>query len=153
MHFDQQRIAACGQRCAGDLGGPLAIAVRFDDSHQLRAAGVLAQYPHVVLNSTQIHHGLGVPLEVEGILRQLCQALSPGQQRLAQEPSPGPDPEALWEQEFQQHLFRLAAAQLQESFAPTTWQAFWRTAVEGQSGAAVAAGLCYMAMGSDTGGS
>jgi RNA polymerase sigma-70 factor (ECF subfamily) len=63
------------------------------------------------------------------------------QQRLDQQPQPGPDPEAAWEQEFQQQVFRLAAAQVRDSFAPTTWQAFWRTAVEGKSGAAVAAEL------------
>ena len=62
-------------------------------------------------------------------------------QRLAEEPSPGPDPDAAWEHEFQQQLFRLAAAEIQGGFAPTTWQAFWRTAVEGKSGAAVAAEL------------
>src|SRR6516164_3598540 len=48
------------------------------------------------------------------------------QQRLDQQPQPGPDPEAAWEQEFQQQVFRLAAAQIRDSFAPTTWQAFWR---------------------------
>jgi RNA polymerase sigma-70 factor (ECF subfamily) len=57
---------------------------------------------------------------------------------LAEQPDPGPDLEAAWEQEYQLHLFRLAAAAVQESFAPTTWQAFWRTAVEGHSAAAVA---------------
>ena len=63
---------------------------------------------------------------------------SNAQQRLAEQPSPGPDLEAAWEQEFQQQLFRLAAAQIQDNFAPTTWQVFWRTAVEGKSAAAVA---------------
>ena len=63
------------------------------------------------------------------------------QQRLDEEPSPGDDLEADWEHEYQQQLFRLAAAQVQENFTPTTWQAFWRTAVEGQSAAAVAAEL------------
>jgi RNA polymerase sigma factor (sigma-70 family) len=57
---------------------------------------------------------------------------------LAEQPDPAPDLEAAWEQEYQLHLFRLAAAQVQESFAPTTWQAFWRTAVEGHSAGAVA---------------
>ncbi|HTU16649.1 MAG TPA: sigma-70 family RNA polymerase sigma factor [Gemmataceae bacterium] len=61
------------------------------------------------------------------------------QQRLTEEP--GPDAEATWEQEYQQHLFRLAAARIQKHFSPTTWKAFWRTAVEGASGAAVAAEL------------
>jgi len=66
---------------------------------------------------------------------------SNAQQRLAEEPSPEPDAEALWEHKYQQQLFRLAAAQVQTSFAPTTWQAFWQTAVEGKSAAAVAAEL------------
>ena len=52
-----------------------------------------------------------------------------------------PDPEAAWEQEYQQQLFRLAAAQVRDAFAPSTWAAFWRTAVEGKSGATVAAEL------------
>jgi RNA polymerase sigma-70 factor (ECF subfamily) len=62
-------------------------------------------------------------------------------QRLNEQPSPEPDPEAAWEQEYQQQLFRLAAAQVQGSFAPTTWQAFWQTAVEGRRAAEVAAEL------------
>jgi RNA polymerase sigma factor (sigma-70 family) len=66
---------------------------------------------------------------------------SNAQLRLAEEPSPDSDQEAGWEQEFQQQLFRLAAAQVQEHFAPTSWQAFWRTAVEGKSAADVAAEL------------
>jgi RNA polymerase sigma-70 factor (ECF subfamily) len=61
--------------------------------------------------------------------------------RLDEEPSPDGDPEEVWEQEFQQHLFRLAAEQVRPSFSPTTWQAFWGTAVEGKSAAAVAAEL------------
>jgi RNA polymerase sigma-70 factor (ECF subfamily) len=59
------------------------------------------------------------------------------QLRLAEEPSPD-DGEAEWEREFERQLFRLAAARIQDAFAPSTWMAFWRTAVEGQSGAAVA---------------
>jgi RNA polymerase sigma-70 factor (ECF subfamily) len=62
-------------------------------------------------------------------------------QRLDEQPSPEPDQDAVWEQEFQQQLFRLAAAAVQHSFAPTTWKAFWQTAVEGKSGATVAADL------------
>src|SRR5947209_2849746 len=55
--------------------------------------------------------------------------------RLAEEPAPGPDPAAAWEEEFRRRLFRLAADQVRASFAPTTWEAFRLTAVEGQSGA------------------
>jgi RNA polymerase sigma-70 factor (ECF subfamily) len=61
--------------------------------------------------------------------------------RLAEEPSPGPDPDEAWEQEFQLQLFRLAAEQVCEHFAPATWQAFWRTAVEGKDAASVATEL------------
>jgi RNA polymerase sigma-70 factor (ECF subfamily) len=46
--------------------------------------------------------------------------------------------DAQWERTFQQQLFRVAAARIQDSFAPTTWMAFWMTAVEGKSGAATA---------------
>ena len=62
-------------------------------------------------------------------------------QRLAEQPGRGPDPEALWEQAFQRQLFLLAATQVREACTPTTWAAFWQTAVEGRSGAAVAAEL------------
>ena len=66
---------------------------------------------------------------------------SDAQRRLAEEPSPELDLDADWEQEFQRQLFRLAAAHIQEDFAPKTWKAFWLTAVEGQSGANAAAEL------------
>jgi RNA polymerase sigma factor (sigma-70 family) len=61
------------------------------------------------------------------------------QQRLSEEPEP--DSEEAWEREYQQHLFRLAAAQIQKHFSQTTWKAFWRTAVDGACGAVVAAEL------------
>jgi RNA polymerase sigma-70 factor (ECF subfamily) len=61
--------------------------------------------------------------------------------RLAEEPCPGSDPKVEWEREFQRQVFRLAAARVCDAFAPTTWKAFWRTAVEGASGATVAAEL------------
>ena len=66
---------------------------------------------------------------------------SNAQALLEEQPAPDLDMQADWEQEFQQQLFRLAAAQIQDSFAPTTWQAFWRTAVEGHSAATVAKDL------------
>jgi RNA polymerase sigma-70 factor (ECF subfamily) len=61
--------------------------------------------------------------------------------RLAEEPCPGADPEADWEQEFRRQVLRMASARVRDAFAPTTWEAFRRTAVEGESGAAVAAAL------------
>jgi RNA polymerase sigma-70 factor (ECF subfamily) len=59
-------------------------------------------------------------------------------QRLDEEPSSEPALEAVWEHEFQQQLFRVAAEQVREHFAPTTWDAFWGTAVEGRPAAEVA---------------
>jgi RNA polymerase sigma-70 factor (ECF subfamily) len=66
---------------------------------------------------------------------------SNARRRLEEEPDPDADSAAAWEQEFQQQLFRVAAAQIQSHFARGTWQAFWRTAVEGQSAAEVGAEL------------
>ena len=66
---------------------------------------------------------------------------SNSRQRLDEQPSREPALESAWEEEYQQQLFRLAAGQVQESFSPTTWQAFWQTAVEGKSAAKVGAGL------------
>lgn len=58
--------------------------------------------------------------------------------RLSEEPNPESDLENIWEREYHQHLFRVAAEQIRKHFAPATWMAFWRTAVEGASCAAVA---------------
>jgi RNA polymerase sigma factor (sigma-70 family) len=60
------------------------------------------------------------------------------QLRLTEQPGREADTDADWEQAFQRQLFRLAADRVQDSFAPTTWMAFWLTAVEGKSGAAAA---------------
>jgi RNA polymerase sigma factor (sigma-70 family) len=78
----------------------------------------------------------------EFLLRRRSQPVGSGDTdahlRLADEPDPGIDPDSDWESEFQRQLFRIAAARIQNSFAPTTWMAFWRTAVDGRSGASVA---------------
>ncbi len=57
--------------------------------------------------------------------------------------APGREPafDAVWEQEYQQQLFRVAADRVRDEFAATTWQAFWLTAVDGHGGAAAAAKL------------
>ena len=60
---------------------------------------------------------------------------------LAGQVAPGDDPAALWEQECERQLFTWAAEQVRGQVQPATWQAFWRTAVEGQSGPEVAAAL------------
>lgn len=52
-----------------------------------------------------------------------------------------PDAEAEWNAAFERQLFHCAADIIRDDFAEATWQAFWRTAVEGQAGRAVAADL------------
>jgi RNA polymerase sigma-70 factor (ECF subfamily) len=65
---------------------------------------------------------------------------SAAQERLNEEAGPD-DSEKAWDQEYQQQLFRLAAEQIRGSFTPTTWQAFWLTAVEGKSAAEAGAAV------------
>jgi RNA polymerase sigma factor (sigma-70 family) len=48
---------------------------------------------------------------------------------------------AEFEGEYRKRLFRWAAEEVRDKFAPTTWQAFWRTAVEDRSPVEVAAEL------------
>src|SRR4029450_8942450 len=58
--------------------------------------------------------------------RRRSQAVGSGDtgahERLREEPNPGDDPEAAWEQEYREQLFRVAAARVEGNFAPTTWQ-------------------------------
>jgi RNA polymerase sigma-70 factor (ECF subfamily) len=63
--------------------------------------------------------------------------------RQGREPLPeelaGPDPsEAVWEEEYRQHLATRVLRLMQAEFQPTTWQACWRIVVEGRSPAEVA---------------
>lgn len=48
------------------------------------------------------------------------------------------DGEKLWEKQYHSQLLTWAAEQIRDQFHPQTWQAFWRTAVEGQTPQAVA---------------
>ena len=57
------------------------------------------------------------------------------------QPAPAEDPEAVWEREYERRLFAWAAEQVRGTVQETTWQAFWRTAVEGRSGQEVAEAL------------
>jgi len=59
-------------------------------------------------------------------------------QRLSEEPDPAAEPEAAWEEEYHKHVFRLACERVRPVVAAATWDAFWRTAVEGQETSAVA---------------
>jgi RNA polymerase sigma-70 factor (ECF subfamily) len=57
---------------------------------------------------------------------------------LAAQPDDNADEQADWERSWQQHLFDLAATRVKDQFEPTTWRAFWCTAVEAQPVQAVA---------------
>jgi RNA polymerase sigma-70 factor (ECF subfamily) len=58
------------------------------------------------------------------------------------EQCPAPEAaEGAWEEEWRHRAFAWACEQVRRDVAETTWQAFWRTAVEGQPGKEVAAGL------------
>lgn len=59
--------------------------------------------------------------------------------RLAEVPAPVAEED--WDAEFERHLFGVAAERVRPEFQPNTWQAFWRTAVDGRPGPAVAAEL------------
>jgi RNA polymerase sigma-70 factor (ECF subfamily) len=72
-------------------------------------------------------------------------------QRLAEQPDA--DDERQAELEYQRCLFRWAAERVRHEFQDSSWQAFWRTHVDGQNCKAVAAELdmsleaVYMARG------
>jgi RNA polymerase sigma-70 factor (ECF subfamily) len=61
-------------------------------------------------------------------------------------PADDPNASATFDQEYRQRLFRWAADQVKAEFAPKTWHAFWRTAVEARPVAEVAA-ECGMTAG------
>jgi RNA polymerase sigma-70 factor (ECF subfamily) len=56
-------------------------------------------------------------------------------------PAADPNLTAEFQAEFQKRLFRWAAEQVKDEFAPKTWQAFWRTGVDNRPVAEVAAEL------------
>jgi RNA polymerase sigma factor (sigma-70 family) len=49
--------------------------------------------------------------------------------------------EETWRLEYQANLVRWAASQIQRDFTPPTWNAFWRTAIEGEPAETVAVEL------------
>ncbi|HEX3150843.1 MAG TPA: sigma-70 family RNA polymerase sigma factor [Gemmataceae bacterium] len=58
--------------------------------------------------------------------------------RLEAEPAPSADEAAAWERDYERQLFALACEQVRRDFQESTWQAFWRTAIQGKSGKTVA---------------
>lgn len=63
------------------------------------------------------------------------------QERLLEQSAPQVDEEAVWERECERRQFAWAAEQIRGEVHDATWQAFWRTAIEGQSGLEVANAL------------
>jgi RNA polymerase sigma factor (sigma-70 family) len=63
------------------------------------------------------------------------------QKLLSKVPSPQEDTTELWELECERRRFDWAAERARSEVHDSTWQAFWRTAIEGQSGQQVAEAL------------
>jgi RNA polymerase sigma factor (sigma-70 family) len=66
---------------------------------------------------------------------------SDAQQRLEEQPDRELDLAAAWDLEYERRLAALAMDRVQGEFQPATWQAFWKTAVEGQSAKETGAAL------------
>jgi RNA polymerase sigma-70 factor (ECF subfamily) len=49
------------------------------------------------------------------------------------ESQPAPEPEPSWDRDYERRVFAWAAERVRVDFRPSTWQAFWLTAVEGLS--------------------
>jgi RNA polymerase sigma factor (sigma-70 family) len=63
------------------------------------------------------------------------------QELLAEQPAPPENLEELWERECERQRFAWAAERVRGEVQEATWQAFWRTAVEGERGQEVATAL------------
>ncbi len=63
------------------------------------------------------------------------------QRLLDQQPAPCGEDSALFEQEYKRELFGRAATRVRGRFRDATWQAFWRTSVEGSDAGDVADAL------------
>ena len=63
------------------------------------------------------------------------------QDLLEAQPAADPSATALFEAEYEKHLFLWAAAEVRGELVTTTWQAFWQTGVEGRPPQKVAAEL------------
>ena len=47
-------------------------------------------------------------------------------------PTTSDEQEAAWDEDYEQRLFHWTADQIRQEFKEHTWQAFWKTAVDGQ---------------------
>ena len=52
-------------------------------------------------------------------------------QLMEQQPPPNEEDATLFDWEYRRETFQWAAREIRDEFRPSTWQAFWRTAVEG----------------------
>src|SRR6516164_7917981 len=55
------------------------------------------------------------------------------QELLEAQPADDPSATAVFEAEYRRRVFRWAADEVRGEFAPSTWQAFWTTAVDGRA--------------------
>jgi RNA polymerase sigma factor (sigma-70 family) len=60
---------------------------------------------------------------------------------LEQQPAADSEASAMFEDEYRRQLFRWAVGQVRDGFNDTTWQAFWRTAVDNEQPKDAAAAL------------
>jgi RNA polymerase sigma-70 factor (ECF subfamily) len=63
------------------------------------------------------------------------------QKLLQEQPAPEAEEAVRWDQEYERRLFASAARQVRTRVQEATWQAFWRTTVEGHNPRDVAEGL------------
>jgi RNA polymerase sigma-70 factor (ECF subfamily) len=63
------------------------------------------------------------------------------QRFLMEQPASEEDASAQWDRDYERRVFTWAADQIQPAVEEKTWQAFWRTAVQGQSAKETAAQL------------
>jgi len=72
-------------------------------------------------------------------LRERGSGDTDAQQQLNEVPQPGGlDASAQWDADYERQLFQFAANIVKQDFGEATWQAFWKTAVEGLAGKEVA---------------
>jgi RNA polymerase sigma-70 factor (ECF subfamily) len=76
-----------------------------------------------------------------GLRGQPCGSGDSAVGRLLAECEAPVDEEAAWESEYRRRIFAWACEQVRQDVADTTWQAFWRTAIDRQPGKRVAADL------------
>jgi RNA polymerase sigma factor (sigma-70 family) len=90
---------------------------------------------------SQITRNLLINFLTRGLRHARGSGTSSVQELLEAQPADDPSATALFEAEYERQLFRWAAEQIRAEFAPATWQAFWRTAVEGLAPSEAAAAL------------